>query len=67
MASAAEPGQRCEYYAFATVFKNGQAYYDYASGVEGAPEVKIEDVGFKATDDYTLVCELENYLPYFLQ
>ncbi len=35
--------------------------------MDGAPEVKIEDVGFKATDDYTLVCELENYLPYFLQ
>ena len=29
--------------------------------------MKIEDVGFKAADDYTLVCELENYLPYFLQ
>lgn len=61
------PVNAAEYYAFATVFKNGQAYYDYASGVEGAPEVKIEDVGFKATDDYTLVCELEDYLPYFLQ
>ena len=61
------PANAAEYYAFATVFKNGQAYYDYASGVEGAPEVKIEDVGFKAADDYTLVCELENYLPYFLQ
>ena len=35
--------------------------------MDGAPEVKIEDVGFKAADDYTLVCELENYLPYFLQ
>ena len=35
--------------------------------MDGAPEVKIEDVGFKATDDYTLVCELEDYLPYFLQ
>lgn len=61
------PANAAEYYAFATVFKNGQAYYDYASGVDGAPEVKIEDVGFKAADDYTLVCELENYLPYFLQ
>ena len=61
------PVNAAEYYAFATVFKNGQAYYNYASGVDGAAEVAIEDVGFKAVDDYTLVCELENYLPYFLQ
>lgn len=61
------PANACEYYAFAAVFKNAQAYYNYASGVEGAPEVKIEDVGIKAVDDYTLVCELENVLPYFLQ
>lgn len=61
------PENAAEYYAFATVFKNAQAYYDYASGIEGAAEVSIEDVGFKAVDDYTLVCELENYLPYFLQ
>ena len=61
------PANACEYYAFAAVFKNAQAYYDYASGVPGAPEVSIEDVGFKAVDDYTLVCELENVLPYFLQ
>ena len=61
------PANACEYYAFAAVFKNAQAYYDYASGVEGAPEVKIEDVGVKAVDDLTLVCELENVLPYFLQ
>ena len=62
-----DPVNAAEYYAFATVFKNGQAYYDYASGIEGAAEVSIEEVGFKAVDDYTLVCELENYLPYFLQ
>ena len=61
------PVNACEYYAFAAVFKNAQAYYDYASGVPGAPEVKIEDVGFKAVDDLTLVCELEDVLPYFLQ
>ena len=61
------PANAAEYYAFAAVFKNAQAYYDYASGVPGAPEVKIEDVGFKAVDDLTLVCELENVLPYFLQ
>ena len=61
------PKNAAEYYAFAAVFKNAQAYYDYASGVEGAPEVKIEDVGIRAVDDMTLVCELENVLPYFLQ
>ena len=62
-----DPANAAEYYAFAAVFKNAQAYYDYASGVDGAPEVKIEDVGFRAVDDLTLECELENYLPYFLQ
>ena len=61
------PTNAAEYYAFAAVFKNAQAYYDYASGVPGAPEVSIEDVAIKAVDDYTLVCELENVLPYFLQ
>jgi len=61
------PANAAEYYAYAAVFKNGQAYYDYASGVPGAPEVSIEDVAIKAVDDYTLVCELENVLPYFLQ
>ncbi len=61
------PANAAEYYAFATVFKNAQAYYDYASGVEGAPEVTLDQVGFHAVDDLTLVCELENYLPYFLQ
>ncbi len=61
------PANAAEYYSFATVFKNAQAYYNYASGVEGAPEVTLDQVGFHAPDDYTLVCELENYLPYFLQ
>ena len=61
------PVNACEYYNFAAVFKNAQAYYDYASGVPGAPEVTIDQVGFKAVDDLTLVCELENVLPYFLQ
>jgi oligopeptide transport system substrate-binding protein len=61
------PANAAEYYAFATVFKNAQAYYDYASGVAGAPEVTLDQVGFHAVDDLTLVCELENYLPYFLQ
>lgn len=31
------PANAAEYYAFATVFKNGQAYYDYASGVDARP------------------------------
>ena len=61
------PTNACEYFNFAAIFKNAQAYYDFVSGVPGAPEVKIEDVGIKAVDDYTLVCELENVLPYFLQ
>lgn len=61
------PTNACEYYNFAAIFKNAQAYYEFASGVPGAPEVKIEEVGIKAVDDYTLVCELENVLPYFLQ
>ncbi|MBR5560723.1 MAG: peptide ABC transporter substrate-binding protein [Clostridia bacterium] len=61
------PANAAEYYAFAAVFKNAQAYYDYASGVDGAPEVTLDQVGFKAVDDLTLVCELENVLPYFLQ
>jgi oligopeptide transport system substrate-binding protein len=61
------PANAAEYYAFATVFKNAQKYYDYASGVEGAEEVTLDQVGFHAVDDLTLVCELENYLPYFLQ
>ena len=61
------PVNACEYFNFAAVFKNAQAYYDYASGVPGAPEVTIDQVGFKAVDDLTLVCELENVLPYFLQ
>ena len=61
------PANAAEYYAFATVFKNAQAYYDYKSGVEGAAEVTLDQVGFHAVDDLTLVCELENFLPYFLQ
>ena len=61
------PANAAEYYYFGTVFKNAQAYYDYVSGVEGAAEVKFEDVGIKALDDYTLELELENFLPYFLQ
>lgn len=60
------PDNAAEYYAFATVFKNAQKYYDYKSGVS-AEEVTLDQVGFKAVDDYTLEVELETYLPYFLQ
>lgn len=60
------PDNAAEYYQFATVFKNAQAYYDYKSGVS-SEEVTLDQVGFKAVDDYTLELELETYLPYFLQ
>lgn len=60
------PDNAAEYYAFATIFKNAQAYYDYASGVS-TEEVTLDQVGFKAVDDYTLEIELEAYLPYLLQ
>lgn len=61
------PDNAAEYYGFAAIFKNAQAYYDYKSGVEGAAEVKWEDVGCKALDDTTIQIELETYLPYLLQ
>ena len=60
------PENAAEYYAFATIFKNAQAYYDYKSGVT-TEEVTLDQVGFKAVDDYTLEIEMENYLPYLLQ
>lgn len=60
------PDNAAEYYTFATVFKNAQKYYDYMSGAS-TEEVTLDEVGFKATDDYTLEIELESYLPYFLQ
>ena len=60
------PDNAAEYYQFATVFKNAQKYYDYASGAS-SEAVTLDEVGFKAVDDYTLEIELENYLPYFLQ
>ena len=60
------PENAAEYYQFATVFKNAQKYYDYKSG-ESTEEVTLDQVGFKAVDDYTLEIELEEYLPYFLQ
>ena len=61
------PDNAAEYYAFAAIFKNAQAYYDYKSGKEGAPAVEWEDVGLKAVDDLTIEFELETYLPYLLQ
>ena len=61
------PANAAEYYNFAIIFKNAQAYYDYMSGVEGAEEVTLDEVGFRAVDELTLEIELENYLPYLLQ
>lgn len=60
------PDNACEYYAFATIFKNADAYYQYKSGTS-TTEVTLDQVGFKAVDDYTLEIELETYLPYLLQ
>jgi len=61
------PDNAAEYYNFAAIFKNAQAYYDYKSGAEGAAAVEWEDVGVKALDDTTIQIELETYLPYMLQ
>ena len=61
------PDNAAEYYAFAAIFKNAQAYYDYKSGKEGAAAVEWDDVALKATDDLTIEFELETYLPYLLQ
>jgi oligopeptide transport system substrate-binding protein len=61
------PDNAAEYYAFAAIFKNAQAYYDYKSGKEGAPAVEWEDVAVKAVDDLTIEFELETYLPYLMQ
>jgi len=61
------PENAAEYATFGMALKNAQAYYDYASGEEGAEEVSIEEVGVRAIDNYTLEVELENYIPYFLQ
>lgn len=61
------PDNAAEYYAFAAIFKNAQAYYDYKSGKDGAPAVEWEDVALKAVDDLTIEFELETYLPYLLQ
>ena len=60
------PENAAEYYGFAAIFKNAQAYYDYKSG-NAAQAVEWEDVGIKAVDDLTLQFELETYLPYLLQ
>lgn len=60
------PENASEYASFGMVFKNAQAYWDFKSG-ESDVEVTLDEVGFKAVDDYTLVVELEDYQPYFLQ
>lgn len=60
------PENASEYASFGMVFKNAQAYWDYKSG-ESDTEVTLDEVGFKAIDDYTLQVELQDYQPYFLQ
>lgn len=60
------PENASEYSSFGMVFKNAQAYWDYKSGTSDK-EVTLDEVGFKALDDYTLQVELESYQPYFLQ
>jgi oligopeptide transport system substrate-binding protein len=60
------PEVAAEYANFAMIFKNATAYYNYLSG-ESDEEVTLDQVGFKAVDDYTLEIELENNLPYLLQ
>ncbi|GLC28721.1 peptide ABC transporter substrate-binding protein [Clostridium omnivorum] len=44
-----------------------QLYYLKNGAKYNSKEAKAEDVGVKATDDYTLQVELENPTPYFLQ
>lgn len=44
-----------------------QLYYLKNGAKYNSKEAKAEDVGVKATDDYTLNVELENPTPYFLQ
>ncbi|MEA5039488.1 MAG: ABC transporter substrate-binding protein [Clostridiaceae bacterium] len=55
---------------FAFTIKNAQAYYDQTSailnGTAPATNLTPEDIGISATDNYTLVIELQNACPYFL-
>jgi oligopeptide transport system substrate-binding protein len=54
-----DPATASEYAYFGyDLFKNGKNFYD--------GKCTIDDVGFKATDDYTLVVTLETVTPYAL-
>jgi len=52
------PEFAADYAMFGYVFKNGRAYNN--------GEVGADQLGFKALDDYTLECTLENPTPYFI-
>ena len=62
------PKNAAEYGYYGESFKNGKAYRDYVNAEDksGLAEVTLDDIGMHAVDDLTLVCELETYLPYFL-
>ena len=62
------PVNAAEYGYYGEAFKNGKAYIDYVNAEDktGLAEVTMDDIGIRAADDLTLVCELETYLPYFL-
>ena len=62
------PMNAAEYGYYGEAFKNGKAYIDYVNAEDktGLAEVTMDDIGIRAVDDLTLVCELENYLPYFI-
>lgn len=60
------PENASEYASFGMVFKNAEAYWNYKAG-ESDVEVTLDEVGFKAIDDYTLQVELQDFQPYFLQ
>ncbi|MEG1049261.1 MAG: peptide ABC transporter substrate-binding protein [Oscillospiraceae bacterium] len=52
------PATAAEYAYMGYIFKNGESFYN--------GKCKIEEVGFKAIDDYTLEVVLQNPLPYLL-
>ena len=52
------PEFAADYAMFGYVFKNGRAYNN--------GEVGADQLGFKALDEYTLECTLENPTPYFV-
>ncbi len=56
---ALDPNKNSAVVSMMYFLKNGQAY--------NKKKAKIDDVGVKATDDYTLEVTLENPTPYFLE